>query len=295
MTRLRWTEAMTAAVVGMVLLPGCATVITGTRQDIQVESQPAGAVCTFTRAGETLGSVTTPGTLKVKRDAAPMTVVCTRADYEEQRTVMHSTMEPTTIGSAIIGGFIATHIDRGSGAANRYETSVRVNLTPMSAADKAAAARVAAPAAAVSAGTPQVGAARTVPADAHSPASSRFDGDYQADIELIQRTPRGDRLNPRHIEVTVRGGVGTGTVKHPACEQPGELRLTIDAAGEVSGTANTVNTDRCQNHTATLTGRVEGRDIRLTITRARHENAPTAVTLTRKPVSAAALDIAPGG
>jgi hypothetical protein len=265
---------------GMFLLPGCATVITGTRQDIQVESQPAGAVCTFTRAGETLGSVATPGSLKVKRDAEPMTVVCTRADYEEARAVMHARTEMATVASAIIGGFIATHIDRGSGAANRYETSLRIELTPMSAADKAAAAaaRVAA----------QAGTTATAAVAAPSPAASRFDGDYQADIELIQRTSGGERLNPRHIEVTVRGGVGTGTVKHPACGQPGELRLSIDAAGVVTGTANTVNTDRCQNHTATLAGRVEGRDIRLTITRARHESAPTDITLTRKAASASA-------
>ena len=264
---------------GMFLLSGCATVITGTRQDIQVESQPAGAVCTFTRAGQTLGSVTTPGSLKVKRDAEPMTVVCTRADYEEARAVMHARTEMATVASAIIGGFIATHIDRGSGAANRYETSLRIELTPMSAADKAAA-RVAA----------QAGTTASAAVAAPSPAASRFDGDYQADIELIQRTSRGERLNPRHIEVTVRGGVGTGTgtVKHPACEQPGELRLSIDAAGVVTGTANTVNTDRCQNHTATLAGRVEGRDIRLTITRARHESAPTDITLTRKAASASA-------
>jgi hypothetical protein len=273
-----------AVFLSPLLLGGCATVLTGTRQDIQVDSQPAGAVCTFTRAGERLGSVTTPGSLNIQRNAAPVTVVCTRDDYEEARAVLNARNEVTTTGSAIIGGlvvggFIATHIDRGSGAANRYDTSLRVELAPMSAADKAAAAaRVAAP----------TGAARTASSAAPSSSTSRFDGDYQGDVQLIQRTSSGERLNPRHIEVTVRGGVGTGTVKHPACEQPGELRLSIDAFGEVTGTANTVNTDGCVRHSATLAGRVEGRAIRLTITRTRHESSPTDVTLTRKPASASA-------
>jgi hypothetical protein len=269
-----------AVFLSPLLLGGCATVLTGTRQDIQVDSQPAGAVCTFTRAGERLGSVTTPGSLNIQRNAAPVTVVCTRDDYEEARAVLNARNEMTTTGSAIIGGFIATHIDRGSGAANRYDTSLRVELAPMSAADKAAAAaaRVAAPA----------GAARTASSAAPSSSTSRFDGDYQGDVQLIQRTSSGERLNPRHIEVTVRGGVGTGTVKHPACEQPGELQLRIDALGEVTGTANTVNTDGCVRHSATLAGRVEGRALRLTITRARHESSPTDVTLTRKPASASA-------
>jgi hypothetical protein len=273
-----------AVFLSPLLLGGCATVLTGTRQDIQVDSQPAGAVCTFTRAGERLGSVTTPGSLNIQRNAAPVTVVCTRDDYEEARAVLNARNEVTTTGSAVIGGlivggFIATHIDRGSGAANRYDTSLRVELAPMSAADKAAAAaRVAAP----------TGAARTASSAAPSSSTSRFDGDYQGDVQLIQRTSSGERLNPRHIEVTVRGGVGTGTVKHPACEQPGELRLSIDAFGEVTGTANTVNTDGCVRHSATLAGRVEGRAIRLTITRTRHESSPTDVTLTRKPASASA-------
>jgi hypothetical protein len=273
-----------AVFLSPLLLGGCATVLTGTRQDIQVDSQPAGAVCTFTRAGERLGSVTTPGSLNIQRNAAPVTVVCTRDDYEEARAVLNVRNEVTTTGSAIIGGlivggFVATHIDRGSGAANRYDTSLRVELAPMSAADKAAAAaRVAAP----------TGAARTASSAAPSSSTSRFDGDYQGDVQLIQRTSSGERLNPRHIEVTVRGGVGTGTVKHPACEQPGELRLSIDAFGEVTGTANTVNTDGCVRHSATLAGRVEGRAIRLTITRTRHESSPTDVTLTRKPASASA-------
>jgi hypothetical protein len=273
-----------AVFLSPLLLGGCATVLTGTRQDIQVDSQPAGAVCTFTRAGERLGSVTTPGSLNIQRNAAPVTVVCTRDDYEEARAVLNARNEMTTTGSAIIGGlivggFIATHIDRGSGAANRYDTSLRVELAPMSAADKAAAAaaRVAAPA-----------GARTASSAAPSPAASRFDGDYQGDVQLIQRTSSGERLNPRHIEVTVRGGVATGTVKHPACERPGELQLSIDVLGEVTGTANTVNTDGCVRHSATLAGRVEGRALRLTITRARHERSPTDVTLTRKPASASA-------
>jgi hypothetical protein len=160
MTRLCRTWALKGAMAGIFLLSGCATVITGTRQDIEVESQPAGAVCTFTRAGETLGSVTTPGSLRVKRDAAPMTVVCTRADYEEARAVMHARTETAAmVASGIIGGSIATHIDRGSGAANRYETALRVELTPLSAADRAAVA-----AARTAAAAPASAAAPAAPA-----------------------------------------------------------------------------------------------------------------------------------
>jgi hypothetical protein len=231
MTRLRWTCAM----IGTFLLAGCATVITGTRQDIQVESQPAGAVCTFTRDGETLGSVTTPGSLKVKRDAAPMTVVCARADYEEARAVMHARTEMATLGSAIIGGFIATHIDRGSGAANRYETSLRVELTPMSAADKAAAAtaRVAALAAApASAAAPAPAApppvltglwkARNVLiADRSAAGCSRDGGAYSLDVSGDTFTV--DNINGRMLVTTLPAD---GAIDQPF-RSPSGSRLAI--------------------------------------------------------------------
>jgi hypothetical protein len=146
------------------LLGGCATVLTGTRQDIQVDSQPAGAVCTFTRAGEKLGSVTTPGSLNIQRNAAPVTVVCTRDDYEEARAVLNARREMATVGNAIPGGFIGGHIDGGSGAANRYDSFLRVELVPMTAADRAAATTARAAAAAAAAAQPAAPTAPAAPA-----------------------------------------------------------------------------------------------------------------------------------
>jgi hypothetical protein len=285
---IRATIAIALIALG-VAVSGCATAVRGTSQSIPVGSTPEGAECTFTQNGRTVGTVTTPGRITVKREQRSIDVVCTKEGHEEARAVMNSLKDGSPyiysgLGIISLVTAIGSLTDQASGANNSYQTALMVKLEPLSDADKAAraAARVAA------SPTTPAGAANTVASVAPSPATSRFDGDYQADIELIQRTSRGDRLNPRHIEVTVRGGVGTGTVKHPACEQPGELQFSIDAAGAVTGTANTVNTDRCQPHTATLAGRVEGRDIRLTITRARHEGTPTDITLTRKTASASA-------
>lgn len=124
------------------LLAGCATVVTGIRQDIQVDSQPAGALCTFTRVGQRLGSVTTPGTLNIRRDVAPVTVVCTRDDYEEARAVLNAHQEKVTVANGVVPYAASTgrQIDHTSGAAWRYDASLRVELMPMSAADKAASA-----------------------------------------------------------------------------------------------------------------------------------------------------------
>lgn len=199
------------------LLGGCATVLTGTRQDIQVDSQPAGAVCTFTRAGEKLGSVTTPGSLNIQRNAAPVTVVCTRDDYEEARAILNARREMATVGNAIPGGFLGGHIDRGSGAANRYDSFLRVELVPMTAADRAAAttARAAAAAAAAQPAAPTSPAARVPPpfqtgtwvarnlviADRSAATCSRDAGLYT--FHLKDDTLTVDNINGRMLSVTV--------------------------------------------------------------------------------------------
>ena len=47
------------------------------------------------------------------------------------------------------------------------------------------------------------------------------------------------------LDVRVVNGVGTGTVKHVLCDQPGELAFVIDAAGAIKGRANTRDTVGC--------------------------------------------------
>ena len=233
MTRLRWAWAM----AGMFILPGCATVITGTRQDIQVESQPAGAVCTFTRAGETLGSVTTPGSLKVKRDAAPMTVVCTRHDHEARRHACQDRAGDHR--RAIIGGFTPPH------RPGRRRTAMKPRSCrprPDTAADKAAAAAApvaaqaaaaAAPAAApASAAAPAAAAPPTVLtglwkarnvliADRSAAGCSRDGGQYSLDVSGDTLTV--DNINGRMLVTTLPAD---GAIDQPF-RSPSGSRLVI--------------------------------------------------------------------
>src|SRR5262245_27423834 len=57
---------------------GCATIGKGTSQSIHVGSTPEGAECAFTREGQSLGRVVTPGPITVRRGRAPINVVCTK-------------------------------------------------------------------------------------------------------------------------------------------------------------------------------------------------------------------------
>jgi hypothetical protein len=254
---------------------GCATAISGTSQTIQVGSTPEGAECVFTREGETLGKLTTPGPITVKRDKRIINVVCTKDGHEEARAALNSltnTIRPVVgfgIISAVAG--VATLVDMASGADTHYQTALMVKLEPLSAADQAAAVET------------RARAPAEKPAAAAASLGAPFDGEYEGDVELVQRTSGGFIRRVRHIEVRVSGGVGEGTVKHPLCDQPGKIELTIDSSGTVKGTANTVNTDGCVVHKATLVGRVEGKNIRLTLTRERFEGWTTDFSLSRKP------------
>lgn len=220
---------------------GCATVATGNRQDIAVVSQPADADCTLTRDGATIATIRTPGTVNVKRDAKPITVVCRKDDHEDNRAVMDSQLESMTAGNLIVGGLVGVIVDAASGANSRYAPSVLVRLTP------AVGGR---PPATVAA----TGAAPPVPA-------GPFEGQYHGGLSLT--TTGISAYSMREIELRVAGGVGTGTVTSKACG-PSTISLTIDPSGTVRGEID-VLTNSCAPRRTTVEGKVEGERLVLQI------------------------------
>lgn len=126
-----------------VAISGCATMTTGTKQSIAINSQPDGAECTLKREGQTIGKVTTPGSVTITRSTQAIGVACTKDGYEEARAVLNSLVESRTHLNAIAGGVIGMMVDQASGASNRYEASAMLELTPLSPADQAAAAQAA--------------------------------------------------------------------------------------------------------------------------------------------------------
>jgi hypothetical protein len=117
-----------------VLLAGCATVVAGTTQEINITTDPEGATCTLTRVADgSLGSVTpTPGKMTVSRRKDPISVNCTRDGYEPVTEVMESSFSGATIGNILLGGIIGLAIDAASGANNYYPDRVIVIMTPTS-------------------------------------------------------------------------------------------------------------------------------------------------------------------
>ncbi len=254
------------------LAAGCATVTSGTTQQINIDSEPQAADCTLTREGVTLGSVTTPAPITIKRHASTIHVVCKRAGYEDGRVVMNSRFETASAGNFVLGGIIGVIVDSSTGANSRYETNVLVRLEALSAADQKIQA-------AAAAAKPQLAAAPAPPAPAVQ-SGGPFDGDYDGGVELTQEGFGRYSSHLRRFDVLVKDGVGTGTAKHPQCSNPGKVDLKIDASGQIKGTANVLSTATCNARTGQLEGRMEGDRMRLTI-RFQNEPEPVAFVLAR--------------
>lgn len=264
-------RAAALAAIGLVI-GGCATVTTGTTQPINIESEPQAADCTLTREGVTLGMVTTPAPITIKRHASTVHVVCKKAGYEDGRVVMNSRYETASSGNFLLGGVLGVMVDASSGASSRYESNVLVRLTALSAADQKIQA-------AAAAAKPQPAAALAPMAPAVT-AGGPFDGDYDGGVELTQDGFGRYSSHIRRFDVLVKEGVGTGTVKHPLCSNPGKVDLKIDASGQIKGTANVLSTVSCTSRTGYLEGRMEGDRMRLTIL-FQNEPEPVAFVLAR--------------
>ena len=113
------------------LLSGCATIVKGSTQDLNINTDPAGAACDLSRAGVVIATVDpTPGTVQVKKDKNNIEVKCKKSGYTETSGQIPANFEGWTVGNVLIGGIIGIAVDYGSGALNNYEPELFVKLTP---------------------------------------------------------------------------------------------------------------------------------------------------------------------
>lgn len=115
-------------------LPACATITTGTSQNISVLTDPPGASCTLTRDGGVVGVVNpTPGSVTVSKSARDIALRCTRPGSQPGVATATPQLQAMTAGNILIGGLIGFGIDAASGALTYYPSDVRVSLEPETA------------------------------------------------------------------------------------------------------------------------------------------------------------------
>jgi uncharacterized protein YceK len=193
-----------ANVFVLILLSGCATVLEGTDQSIAVNLQPKTAVCTATRQGETLGSVSARNTiLHVSKSRHDIYLTCSAPGYLDQTAKVVSSASAGGVASIFLFDFGIT--DYATGALNKYPPSVAVSLAPDPDSDQLA-----------SGGATIVRAALT-------PTAARWGGQGAADScgqnWSMDLNTSGSRVTGKlwrgEVEYDLAGDLGAdGTVKH---------------------------------------------------------------------------------
>jgi hypothetical protein len=122
-----------AGFLGLALaqMTGCATIVKGHSQQINVVTHPPGAVCELLRDGDSVATVNpTPGTVTVDKSRKDLSVSCRKEGYQPGEGKVASKFHPMTFGNILFGGIIGIGIDAASGAMTEYDESVAVRLIP---------------------------------------------------------------------------------------------------------------------------------------------------------------------
>ena len=115
-------------VASAALLSGCASIASGTTQQIAITSSPAGATCDVSRQGLSLQKLITPASAFVQKTKYDISVECSKSGYQNATQVNKSGVEGWTFGNLLFGGVIGLGIDLASGAQNHYDTQMNFNL-----------------------------------------------------------------------------------------------------------------------------------------------------------------------
>lgn len=117
------------AVLSVLALSACASIIEGTSQEIVVNTSPEGANCSLERQGVSIGRVDpTPGAVTIKKTKYDIVIVCNKKGYQETRFFDKSDAAGATAGNIILGGGIGWAIDSAAGADNKYTSPVNITL-----------------------------------------------------------------------------------------------------------------------------------------------------------------------
>lgn len=122
-----------AALVGVAVLAGCATITKGTTQAVAVSTPGApGATCTLTSGG--IGgskTLTTPATLVLDKSQDNIQVVCKKECFQDAVGIIASHTETMAAGNIVAGGVVGLGIDAASGAMNRYNADNQFAMVPI--------------------------------------------------------------------------------------------------------------------------------------------------------------------
>jgi hypothetical protein len=102
--------------IGLLLLTtSCSSIINGTKQTVTIDSNVRGADININ--GTSVGS--TPFTGKISRGSSTQ-VYISKPGYIPKNIILNSDIEPIFWGNIIVGGFLGSSTDYGTGALYKY-------------------------------------------------------------------------------------------------------------------------------------------------------------------------------
>jgi len=120
------------ALLALLALPSCATIVKGTTQTIAINTPGVPAARCQLRSGA-IGTVevVTPATVTLEKSQESITVHCTKQCFQDGAGVVTSFSEGMAAGNIIAGGVIGLGIDAATGAMNKYAPETIVVMIPI--------------------------------------------------------------------------------------------------------------------------------------------------------------------
>ena len=113
------------------LTTGCATVIEGRTQQVEVNTNPQGAKCILKSNDEVVGIVnSTPETLTVNKSKYDIVMECEKKGFVTSKIKNHADVSAASLGNyaMLTYSFIGNFVDSATGAANKYDSRMMVEL-----------------------------------------------------------------------------------------------------------------------------------------------------------------------
>lgn len=113
------------------VLGACYSIFEGRSQNIAVNTNPAGADCSFYREGVRIATLSnTPASAYIEKTKDDIWIACSKPGYQMAMYLNRSGTAGVTWGN-VLGGGIGWAVDSARGADNKYESPVSITLVPL--------------------------------------------------------------------------------------------------------------------------------------------------------------------
>lgn len=114
---------------GLAMLAGCATIVDGTQQKVNVRTSPVGGARCYLENDKGRWYIpTTPATAVINRSYNDLHINCSKPGYRHGFTTVASKTKAMAFGNLIVGGAIGAGVDILDGAAYDYPDNVHVDM-----------------------------------------------------------------------------------------------------------------------------------------------------------------------